>query len=78
MGRFYRKEEQLFLIDSLTYRAVKKTTGIHAQVQAGRDTLDPQLTPGDGRSLKYRWKNKRTKELMAMKRRRITVRFDRV
>lgn len=45
---------------SLTYRAVKKTTGIHAQVQASRDTLDPQLTPGHGCSLKYRWKEEKS------------------
>lgn len=42
-----------------TYRTVEETTGIHAQVQAGRDTLDPELTPGHRRSLKYRCKGKK-------------------
>lgn len=57
---FIERKSNFFLRSrSLTYRAVKKTTGIHAQVQASRDTLDPQLTPGHGCSLKYRWKGKK-------------------
>lgn len=28
-------------VDNLTYRTVKKTAGVHTQVQAGRNTLNP-------------------------------------